>query len=170
MKCSEARHLVHLDAGNDLQPEEQLTLSTHLAECPKCRNYRSGMSRSTQALLSLRCTDTAVNANPSAWPAISRAIQQRASTTSIVRKFNLQVAALSVCSLSLAAVTIVQTLSAMRSGDDADYGLPVLAQPAGFSTAAPDFKGLTRPAAGRATNGIDLQESQLPVHPEAESF
>ena len=128
------------------------------------------MSRSTEALLSLRCPEAAVNPTPSAWPAISRAIQQRTSTTSIVRKFNLQVAALSVCSLSLAAVTIVQTLSAMRSGDDSDYGLPVLAQPAGFSTAAPDFKGLTRPAAGRAPDGIDLQDSQLPLHREAESF
>ncbi len=170
MKCSEARHLVHLEAGNDLHPEEQLTLSTHLTECPKCRNYRSGMSRSTEALLSLRCPDTALKITPSAWPAISRAMQQRASTTFIVRKFNLQVAALSVCSLCLAAVTIVQTLSAMRSGDNFDYGLPALAQPAGFSTGTPDFKGLARPAAKHAPNGIDLQESQLPLHPEAESF
>jgi hypothetical protein len=170
MKCSEARHLVHLEAGNDLHPEEQLTLSMHLGECPKCKNYRTGMARSTKALLSLLCPDAAPHATSSAWPAISRAIQQRSSTTFIVRKFNLQVAALSVCSLCLAAVTIVQTLSAMRSGDDSDYGLPALAQPAGFSTGAPAFKGLARPAARRAPNGIDLRESQLPIHPEAESF
>jgi hypothetical protein len=87
-----------------------------------------------------------------------------------VRKFNLQVAALSVCSLCLAAVTIVQTLSAMRSGNDSDYGLPALAQPAGFSTATPDFNGLARPAATRASDGMDLHEPHLPLYPEAESF
>lgn len=170
MKCSEARHLVHLEAGNDLHPEEQLTLSMHLGECLKCRNYRSGMERATRALRSLLCPDAALHATPSAWPAISRAIQQRSSATSIVRKFNLQVAALSVCSLCLAAVTIVQTLSAMRSGDDSDYGVPALAQPAGVSTGAPNFKGMARPAARRTPNRIELQESRLPLHPEAESF
>jgi len=170
MKCSEARHLVHLEAGNDLYPDEQMTLSMHLAECPKCSNYRSGMSRSTDALLSLRNPPLSLNVTSSVWPAISRAIQQRSSTTSIVRKFNLQVAALSVCSLSLAAVTIVQTLSAMRSVDESSYGLPTLAQPAALTTDNQQFQGIFRPAARRTANGIELQELQLPLHHQAESF
>jgi len=119
MNCSDARHLIHLDVGDDLRSEEEQQLVGHMELCTDCRSYHAGMSRAMNALLVLRDSPSSVTERDrlvgSVWPAISREMQRRRTSPERARKFNLQVAALSVCSLSLAVVTIVQTLSAMRS-------------------------------------------------------
>jgi predicted anti-sigma-YlaC factor YlaD len=131
MDCSDAKHLIHLDVGNDLRVEEELQLAEHMGRCGECRSYHAGMSDSMSALLVLR-DETPVNSGrvaalPSVWPAISREIQRRRVVPARARKFNLQVAALSVCSLSLAVVTIVQSLSSMQGAMQQNELMP--AQP-----------------------------------------
>jgi predicted anti-sigma-YlaC factor YlaD len=119
MNCTDARHLIHLDVGDDLRTEEEQQLAGHMEICSECRAYHAGMSRAMSALLVLRDSPTIATERDrsagSAWPAVSREMQKRRTSPERARKFNLQVAALSVCSLSLAVVTIVQTLAAMRS-------------------------------------------------------
>lgn len=138
MNCSEAKHLIHLDVGDDLRSEEERQLATHLEVCSDCRSYHAGMSQAMSALLTLRNAppigiDTAKSS--SVWPALSREIKRRGVSRRVVRKFNLQVVALSVCSLSLAVVTMVQSLSALRDGRDPSG----LVQAQGVSTQAPSF-------------------------------
>jgi predicted anti-sigma-YlaC factor YlaD len=170
MKCSDARHLVHLEAGNDLVAEEQTALATHLAECSPCNTYRHAMAPSTQALLALRHSMPASPVPPSVWPAISKAIQQRTSVSSMARKFNLQVAALSVCSLALAAVTIVQTLSAMRAASHSADNLPTLAQPVRFAP-QPTGPGRSKtPAVVQPFPGDPQQNFTSPLMLNAEAF
>ena len=123
MNCSESKHLIHLDVGDDLRAEEEQQLATHMEGCSDCRSYHAGMSRAMSALLTLRDEPTIVVDSArtgSVWPLLSREIKRRSAVPRVVRKFNLQVVALSVCSLSLAVVTMVQSLSAMR-----DYRDPV---------------------------------------------
>ncbi|MCA9009527.1 MAG: zf-HC2 domain-containing protein [Planctomycetaceae bacterium] len=121
MNCSEAKHLIHLDVGDDLRSEEKQQLATHLEACSDCRSYHAGMAQAMSALLTLRnapAVGIETAKSSSVWPALSREIKRRGMSRRVVRKFNLQVVALSVCSLSLAVVTMVQSLSALRDGRD----------------------------------------------------
>lgn len=170
MKCSDARHLVHLEAGHDLFAEEQTALTAHLAECSPCSTYRDAMAPSTQALLALRHSMPASPVSPSVWPAISKAIQQRTAVSSMARKFNLQVAALSVCSLALAAVTIVQTLSAMRAASYSADNLPALAQPVRFAPQPVSPGREKSPAFGQSFSNGPQQNFTSPLMLNAEAF
>ena len=138
MNCSEAKQLIHLDVGDDLRAEEERQLATHLEVCSDCRSYHAGMAQAMSALLTLR-DDPAVGIDSakstSVWPALSLEIKRRGASRRVVRKFNLQVVALSVCSLSLAVVTMVQSLSALRESRDPSG----LVQAQGVSTQAPSF-------------------------------
>lgn len=118
MNCSDARHLIHLDAGNDLRSDEERVLAGHMDVCAECRAYHAGMAGAMNALMVLRDHSSEAedgSSGRSVWPAVSRAMRNQRSQAASVRKFNIQVVALSVCSLSLAVVTIVQSLSSMRS-------------------------------------------------------
>ena len=130
MNCADAKHLIHLDVGDDLRSEEELQLAGHMEGCAECRSYHSGMSGAMSALLLLRESPETEPRQPSAgfsvWPSVSREIERRRTTPAASRKFNLQVAALSVCSLSLAVVTIVQSLSAMRASSDVPVITPAM--------------------------------------------
>ena len=132
MNCADARHLIHLDVGDDLRTDEEQQLAGHMECCTECRAYHAGTASAISVLLSLRNTSStdlhSETTGHSVWPAVSREIVRRRTSPAADRKFNLQVAALSVCSLSLAVVTIVQSLSVMR----ASAGRGVAAQPASF--------------------------------------
>ena len=118
MNCAAAKHLIHLDAGDDLRTDEVQQLSGHLEHCTECRAYQAGMVSAMNALLSLRDTSSGDSmpelAGHSVWLAVSREITRRNARPAASRRFDMRVAALSVCSLSLALVTIVQSLSSMR--------------------------------------------------------
>lgn len=118
MICADARTLIHLDAGGDLRAEELVQLSQHVGGCEVCREYQSGMSQSLNVLRTLRSSELSVDQSgsetQSVWPSVLQAISRRNILRTTTRRFNLQVAALSVCSLSLAVVTIVQSLSSFR--------------------------------------------------------
>ena len=121
LNCSDAKHLIHLDVGDDLRPEEEQQLSSHMNQCGGCRSYHAGMSIAMSALLTLRdnpVTELSGGSGKSVWPSLAREIKRRNTSPHVARKFNLQVVALSVCSLSLAVVTMVQSLSSMREYRD----------------------------------------------------
>lgn len=117
MNCSDAKHMIHLDVGDDLRSEEEQQLAVHMSQCEDCRAYHASMSKSMNVLWTLRdhpLSETRSTGGKSIWPSLAREIQQRNTSPRVARKFNLQVVALSVCSLSLAVVTMVQSLSSMR--------------------------------------------------------
>jgi hypothetical protein len=116
MNCDDARHLIHLDAGDDLRTEEQSQLAAHLVLCGDCQSYRAGMTGAMSALMVLRDLPEASSDSrlPSVWPAVARDIRRLKIGSEKVRRFNMQVVALSVCSLALAVVTMVQSLSSLR--------------------------------------------------------
>jgi predicted anti-sigma-YlaC factor YlaD len=128
MDCAEAKHLIHLDVGDDLRVDEEQQLAGHMGQCGECRSYHSAMSRALNVLTALRHVPSenvhGSSGSRSVWPAISREIQRRQTAPARVSKFNLQIVALSVCSLSLAVVTIVQSLSSMRSSTDSGSFVP----------------------------------------------
>ena len=117
MKCSDARHLIHLSVGDDTLKDEEQILAEHLHGCSDCRSYNAGMVDAMQLLYDFR-NDSAVATKASVWPALEQQIQERqSSTVSPVafhqepqRQFNGGVVALCACSLVLAFVTIVHNL------------------------------------------------------------
>ncbi len=121
IECTEAKYLIHLDVGDDLRADEGQQLSSHMEQCGDCRAYHAGMLQAMSTLLKLR-DDPAIAFDSlnskSVWPSLSREIARRNTSPRVVRKFNMQVVALSVCSLLLAVVTMVQSLSSMRSDLD----------------------------------------------------
>lgn len=162
MNCSDAKHLIHLDVGNDLRSEEEGQLAEHMTNCSDCRAYRVGMSSAMGALMSLRDTDIALE-QKSVWSSVAREIRKRRATPVQARRFNLQIAALSVCSLGLAVVTIVQSLSSMRNSDDS-YGNYHVAQPVMNSgqqheSPAPSFHG--SPSSLQFKSQADLPAPQM---------
>ncbi len=128
MNCADAKHFIHLDVGDDLRTDEEQLLAGHMERCAECRAYHAGMTSAMSALLSLRGTSSAdlltESAGHSVWSTVLREITRRRTTPAVNRKFNLQVAALSVCSLSLAVVTIVQSLSSLRASSYATNSMP----------------------------------------------
>lgn len=112
MNCAQAHQLIHLHVGEDLALPEARLLEAHLQQCVGCRGQQASMHHSMAALHALR--DAAPEPAPSVWPAVSSAILSQISRNPGVRRFNLHVTAVSVCSLLLAAATVVQTLDALR--------------------------------------------------------
>jgi hypothetical protein len=156
MSCADMRHLIHLDAGNDLHADQEHELAGHMERCAECRDYHSQMLKSMSALNVLRDFDSAplLTTRPrgNSWANLASGLPPRTRPVVCTRRFNLQVAALSVCSLAMAVVTIVQALP-VSSYQPEVGGVPVrLAshgeqwehQP-GFSGGMGNFSGV-RPA------------------------
>ncbi|MFN9720939.1 MAG: zf-HC2 domain-containing protein [Planctomycetota bacterium] len=152
MNCADAKHLIHLDAGNDLRSDEESRLAEHMASCNECRTYRVGMASAMGVLLAARDSDAKIE-SPSVWSAVSREITKRRTSPAKVRRFNLQVAALSVCSLGLAVVTIVQSLSSFRSSPQMSGG---------YYSAQPVMNS-SRPIVGREPSGFSGRNETRPM-------
>lgn len=174
MNCSDARHLIHLDVGNDLRADEEHQLATHMNQCAECRSYHSGMSQAMGALSILRDSSDDIPAvGQSVWPALSAKIRRRNTSPASVRKFNLQIAALSVCSLCLAMVTIVQSLSAFRSSQEVGPYIPAqsVSQPGYYpmnQPVGPNAQPPGRPLQGNAvTQPLPFSG---PAYERAQSF
>lgn len=167
LNCSDAKHLIHLDVGDDLRSEEEQQLAVHMGQCSDCRSYHASMSHAMSALLTLRdnpLTEVPRVNSKSVWPSLSREIHRRNTSPRVARKFNLQVVALSVCSLSLAVVTMVQSLSSMR-----DYHAPSGFMPAqSVSNYAQSIPFQTLPFAAPQQYGhghADSQTERTPLLP-----
>ncbi len=152
MNCADAKHLIHLDVGNDLRSDEESQLAEHMTSCSDCRAYHAGMSSAMGALLAARDSDAEMDCK-SVWGAVSREIKKRQTSPARVRRFNLQVAALSVCSLGLAVVTIVQSLSSFRSSPQMSGG---------YYSAQPVMNS-TRQMHGRGPSGMSGQSEPSPM-------
>ncbi|MFM8477305.1 MAG: zf-HC2 domain-containing protein [Planctomycetaceae bacterium] len=128
MNCTQARRLIQLHVGDDLTHTESQLLESHLLKCGDCRNQQTRMLRPMAALHALR--DATPEPSPSVWPSVSRSILTHIRQHQTARRFNLQVAAVSVCSLLLAVVTIVQTLQSLRpaAANTTAYWMPSQAQ------------------------------------------
>lgn len=174
MNCSDAKHLIHLDVGNDLRADEEHQLATHMNQCAECRSYHSGMSQAMGALSILRDSSDDIPAvSQSVWPALSAKIQRRNTSPASVRKFNLQIAALSVCSLCLALVTIVQSLSAFRSSQEMGPYIPAqsVSQPGYYPMNQP-VNPNAQPFGRPQQNSMNAQPQPLsgPAYERAQSF
>jgi hypothetical protein len=112
MKCADARHLTHLAVGDDTQPEEERQLTEHLHSCSDCRSYHAGMVDAMYVIEQVRDEDTDDIPTGFVWPAIAEQLKSRRSVDPAPerRRFNGAVAALCVCSLTLAMVTAIQNL------------------------------------------------------------
>lgn len=110
LKCSDARHLIHLSVGDDTRCDEEESLCEHLHVCSECRAYSAGMVDAMEALEHVRDAQLVEPGSQSMWPGLSRKLRSRGMRPRNTRKFNGGVVALCACSLSLALVTIVQSL------------------------------------------------------------
>jgi len=159
MNCTQARQLIQLHVGDDLTHTEAQRLESHLQNCPACCIQQARMLRPMAALHALR--DATTEPSPSVWPAVSNSILAQIRLHQTSRRFNLQVAAVSVCSLLLAVVTIVQTFQSLRpaSPDAVAYWmsaetqqLPAGLQPAVRSVAAFSHQAPVSPQPQHAVN------------------
>lgn len=141
VKCSDARHLIHLSVGDDNLPDEEQALGEHLHTCSDCRAYSAGMVDAMQILHNFRY-NTVITSDRSVWRSVIRRIEDRRSfarTTRLPRReFHGGIVALCALSLVLAFVTIVQNLPVNESA-------PLDARPVKFvRPVIPQF-GLPRP-------------------------
>ncbi|MCA9058293.1 MAG: zf-HC2 domain-containing protein [Planctomycetaceae bacterium] len=125
MICSDARHLIHLDAGNDLNADQEHSLAEHMERCAECRSYHAGMMKAMGVLHLLRDHSADEEVFESVWSRVKPGIQQQAAsrrqrTAPAARHFNTRIAALCVCSLALAVITIVQKLPVSQEQDRPD--------------------------------------------------
>ncbi|MCA9035315.1 MAG: zf-HC2 domain-containing protein [Planctomycetaceae bacterium] len=138
MICADARHLIHLDAGGDLPHDEEHALAGHMEKCSECRAYNSGMLQAMSALHVLRDfdpgtteyrsvtvqgadsirSDASSSRSGSVWSRISDRLPQRKPQFVVRKQFNTRVAALCVCSLALAVISIVSNLPVANIGSD----------------------------------------------------
>ena len=113
VKCSDARHLIHLSVGDDNLPDEEQALGEHLHTCSDCRAYNAGMVDAMQLLHDFR-NSTIVTSDRSVWRSVIGRIKDRRSfartSRQPQREFHGGVVALCALSLVLAFVTIVQNL------------------------------------------------------------
>lgn len=123
LKCTDARHLVHLAVGDDTLPEEEQQLAEHLHTCDQCRGYHADTVSAMQALERVRDDDSVDIPSGSVWSAISDTVKSRRRTPIAPerRRFNGAVAALCACSLTLALVTVVQNLPMNAESPEAVY-------------------------------------------------
>lgn len=173
MNCADARHLIHLDAGNDLLAEEEHTLASHMERCADCRDYHSRMLKSMSALHVLRDFDSPTGASSKVrttdWRSMAKALPARVRKMPVTRRFNIQVVALSVCSLAMAVVTLVQALPASRP-QNPSFGVPVrMASHSGqwnFDSNGAHGRVMPGAGAGAAVSGIVPNDSgaDVPVH------
>lgn len=127
MKCSDARHLIHLSVGDDNLPEEEQSLAEHLHTCAECRSYNAGMVDAMQVLHDFR-DSSAVVSEQSVWASVERRIEDRKSMALSAqrpqRQFHGGIVALCACSLVLAFVTIVQNLPVNDAMVDNTHNVP----------------------------------------------
>ncbi|MCH2201687.1 MAG: zf-HC2 domain-containing protein [Fuerstiella sp.] len=113
MKCSDARHLIHLSVGDDNLSDEEQVLGEHLHQCSECRSYNAGMVDAMQVLYDFR-DNTMMASDLSVWASVERRIEDRRSLARASelpqRQFHGGIIALCACSLVLAFVTIVNNL------------------------------------------------------------
>ncbi len=195
MKCSDARHLIHLAAGDDNLPDEEQALAEHLHSCADCRSYSAGMTDAMQVLQKFR-HDTTVVDEVSIWPDVERRIRERRTARPAVpaeapdrrqpkRQFHGGVVALCACSLVLAFITIVQSLPVndamnvqMLSPDfRVNVGTVPRLQPgagqAGSMPSAPVFVPVMTDSAGRPVmipQALQQTPSALPADRQTHSF
>lgn len=113
VKCSDARHLIHLSVGDDNLPDEEQALGEHLHTCSECRAYNAGMVDAMQVLHDFR-DSTVVETELSVWDSVQERIENRQSMAlsarQPTRQFHGGIVTLCACSLVLAFFTIVQNL------------------------------------------------------------
>ncbi len=113
MKCVDARHLVHLEVGDDTLPDEEQQLADHLHVCSDCRAYHAGMMDAMHAIERVRDEDCPEPPTKSIWPGLQDKLKARKAVVQSgpePRRFNVAVATLCACSLMLALVTAVRNL------------------------------------------------------------
>jgi hypothetical protein len=166
VKCSDARHLIHLSVGDDNLTEEEQSLAEHLHECSECRSYNAGMVDAMQVLHQFR-DDTVVDEDVSVWSSVEQRIYERRSQVQPMlhhpqRQFNGGVVALCACSLVLAFVTIVQNLPVNDSM--ADLSVPAYQFNVGSqATPMPGVPGLQgRPVPVLFNNNNNLPQIAIP--------
>jgi len=149
--------MILLNAGGDLYPDERTSLQRHLQDCDACSQYDASMQPVMSVLSHFRDTPE-ISLPVSVWPSVRATIRLRSATYAAVplRRFNLQVAALAVCSLSLAAAVIVQTLSTMRSSEERPQ---VLVMPQ-FQAAPADMRDGRAVPVMMGQSGFSLPQSQ----------
>lgn len=155
MKCSDARHLIHLSVGDDNLPDEEQALGEHLHRCSECRSYNAGMVDAMQVLHNFR-DNTAVATDLSVWPSVERRIENRRilarASQQPQRQFHGGIVALCACSLVLAFVTIVQNLPANQG----TAGMPVP-----FEGVMPVIDGPPMPSNQRFLPLVDPQNGEV---------
>ena len=189
MKCSDARHLIHLSVGDDNLPDDEQTLGEHLHTCSDCRSYNAGMVDAMQVLHDFR-DDTVMSSDQSVWASVERRIDGRLSLARAgqrpQRQFHGGVVALCACSLVLAFVTVVNKLPVNQGTvnvlDSATAVMPVNSNPqmTQSRSAGPILIQLVDPNDGKvwgvknaATNNVfvrAIQSEQLPVENGLQNF
>jgi len=174
VKCSDARHLIHLSVGDDNLPDEEQTLGEHLHRCSDCRSYNAGMVDAMQVLHNFR-DNTAVATDLSVWPSVERRIENRRilarASQQPQRQFHGGIVALCACSLVLAFVTIVQNLPANQSATGTIEGLlpvnvPVMPRSPRFQPMLDPHNGEVLILRDSATNDIFVRavnSQKMPV-------
>jgi predicted anti-sigma-YlaC factor YlaD len=189
MKCSDARHLIHLSVGDDNLLDDEQMLGEHLHTCSDCRSYNAGMVDAMQVLHDFR-DGTVMSSDESVWASVERRIDGRRSLARAAqrpqRQFHGGVVALCACSLVLAFVTVVNKLPVNQGTVDVlDSSMTVM--PVNFSPqmtqsrpTVPILIQLVDPVDGKllglknaTTNDVfvrAIQSEQLPVKNGLQNF
>lgn len=104
MHCAQARNLIALLVGDDLDGSDRPEVERHLSQCSGCQSYHNGLTKTHQELQSISSVD-ADTSSPSLWeqmrPAVRLANAERGN-----RRFNGWVAGLAIAATVMAMFAI----------------------------------------------------------------
>lgn len=112
MHCAQARNLIALMVGDDLEATDRPEVERHLSQCRSCNEYRTNMTQVQQQLQSVSAEDSDA-APPGLWPTIAPVVQLESSSRN-ARRFNGWIAAMAIAASVMALVTISNDLVTPR--------------------------------------------------------
>lgn len=118
MLCAQAKTLIALAAGDDLDEHERADVDKHLSACEPCRQHHSELVSLRQQLQDVS-VDTERDESASLWTTIRPALDQEHHQT---RRSNHGIAALAIAALVLAMIGISREL--VPSGNHDPAGTP----------------------------------------------
>ncbi|MBM82001.1 MAG: hypothetical protein CMJ78_15630 [Planctomycetaceae bacterium] len=164
MNCKEAKSLIALWAGQDLDDAELEALQPHLAECPNCSGHWDEMKSSMDALQQASGEDLTRDEFDSLWPKVAAKISTRQAASGNVRR-NRWLPAIAVAAVCI-AVAVVMNYQPDLNIYEVGQGVNPRLLPDNFVEFYPDdsFKQLQEVDAPVATIEENVDPSTLGVN------
>lgn len=122
MHCAQARNLVALLIGNDLEDNDRPEVERHLSQCKSCQDYHESLNASHQQLQSIAPEDSGIH-SVNLWADLEPAVRLANSGRSS-KRFNGWIAGLAIAATVMAMFAISGDFGPVRYNDQNSGFMP----------------------------------------------